>query len=231
MNERTVLTPMKQVEARKKPDLPTKFCEVCGKEIIKGKTESVKAYRKRRVCSQKCWGAIVAERHERNKLSNGFISKFCEVCGDEIIKGKTEAVKSYENRRVCSQKCWGEFLKGKMLPTKCSVGTPFEPSTEVQDAVANLVSKSSEPKEGTFEWALTQMRAGRTVRRGSVRWTLMADCPICDCGTEAMALAEKYFVRCEDHCKYLGPLRDTEAEAIEAHNDRAKRIRAIMEDE
>ena len=123
------------------------------------------------------------------------------------------------------------------------------------------------PKEGTFEWALLQMREGhRAGRKGwdkGVYWSLaerrayapvtwsdlwatdwelyepeIARCPICkDDQVRVVVYADGaqpgtlLYSECSN-CQYaVRTPRNTRIEAIEAHNDRAARITAIMEEE
>jgi hypothetical protein len=132
--------------------------------------------------------------------------------------------------------------------------------------------QSREPKEGTFEWAMMQMREGRQARckrfhahryweikdgelcnnDGPIEvhepgfasfflseWELFepqpATCPICKEPTQMkMAAGGTYLgpmTWFECSCKYKGPEKHSRSEAIEAHNERAAKIRAIMEAE
>ncbi len=151
----------------------------------------------------------------------------------------------------------------------------------IQTLVGRLYTLAAlAPKEGTFEWALLQMRAGKKVRRTGwgicwhvengnpyssgvgwepkVQWGNIlatdwevyeepkpAPCPICKKAVRllhAVATDGYWTIDCWDgHPNYVGDgagcgylpdiRRQTKLEAIEAHNERAAKIRAIMEEE
>lgn len=130
-------------------------CVACDSPVLRNKSESAKAYNRRRLCSKTCVGLSqrIAE-----------VPHNCNSCGQALTRRQDEIVPHFNKRKYCDGGCIGRVLMGARKPcAACGVSFGPKKSMRTQAHFARQKYCSKACAYSMFKEANTYVLYGHTL--------------------------------------------------------------------